>query len=69
LRRAIQAGSNPRISPRDDQHAARELNSRHRPVCAHFGVACDFKVLGWESRMDEVASWIAHNLDFDALYY
>jgi hypothetical protein len=69
LRRAIQAAPDPRISPADDQHASCELNLRNGPVCAHQGAACDFKVAGWEERMNEVASWIVHNLDFDALYY
>lgn len=69
LKRAIQATPNPRISPADDQHASCELNRRNRPVCIHQGASCDFKVDGWEERMDEVTSWVVHNLDFDALYY
>jgi hypothetical protein len=69
LKRAIQATRGPRISPSDDQHASCELNSRNRPVCIHQGASCDFRVTGWEERMDEVASWVVHNLDFDALYY
>jgi hypothetical protein len=69
LSRAIRATPNPRISPADDQHASCELNLRDRPVCIHQGAACDFKVAGWEERMDEIASWIVHSLDFHALYY
>lgn len=69
LKRAIQATPDPRISPTDDQHASCELNTRNRLVCVHLGASCDFKVVGCEDRMDEVASWVVHNLDFDALYY
>lgn len=56
-----------RIAPELDQHAAHELNSRGRRICARDGAACDFIVD--DEDMWEVAQWIELNLPFDRMYF
>jgi len=65
----IQKNSPGHMAPALDQHAAMELNSRGNRVCKNDGASCDFLVDGYESRMKEVAQYIAANLPFDGLYY
>ena len=53
-------------SPRLDQHAGHEKNSRGLPICKRLGAAIDFKVGDFGSLA--VAQWIVSNCDFDRLY-
>jgi DNA phosphorothioation-associated putative methyltransferase len=55
------------IEPRRDQHAACELNSRGRSICARGGAAIDFYVA--DESMLEVARWVIAQTPFDRLYY
>ncbi len=55
------------ISPKHDQHAAHEVNSKGNPVCDRGGASADFSVPGASSL--EVARWIVGNLEFDRLYF
>lgn len=69
LARLISKKPNVGIAPQVDQHAACELNTNGNAICRHLGAACDFFITGRETQMDEVALWIASNLEFDAMYY
>ena len=69
LAQLISKNPNPRIAPQVDQHASCELNTKGNPICRHLGAACDFKIMGKETQMDEAALWIASNLRFDSMYY
>lgn len=54
-------------APKLDQHAACELNSAGRPICARGGAAIDFLVP--DQPMSAVAAWVIQSLPFDRLYY
>jgi hypothetical protein len=56
----------PRVSFEVDQHMACEVNSKGNYFCRHLGAACDFKVLGVDSK--KVVSFL-RGLDFDSIYY
>ena len=49
-----------------DQHMSCEVNSKGNYFCRHRGAACDFQVLGTDSK--KVISFL-RNLDFDSIYY
>ncbi|GGA93401.1 hypothetical protein [Agarivorans gilvus] len=57
------------MAPKLDQHAAMELNSQGKRICKRDGAACDFYVLGYETKMNEVARFIVNQLNFDRLYF
>ena len=56
----------PNISPRGDQHAGHELNSRGNRICERDGIAVDLRVPGKSSL--EVAHLVIDNLPFDRIY-
>ncbi|GEA50055.1 hypothetical protein VIN01S_08590 [Vibrio inusitatus NBRC 102082] len=61
---------NPRdTGPREDQHAASELNLAGNRICIRDGAACDLWVKGFEHKMHLVAKFITEHLPFDRLYY
>jgi hypothetical protein len=64
--RAAAGGWLPNISPRGDQHAGHELNSRGNRICERDGMAVDLRVPGQSSL--EVARWVIENLPFDRIY-
>ena len=65
-RRAKEGGWLPNISPRGDQHAGHELNTRGKRICERDGIAVDLRVPGTSSM--EVADWVIENLPFDRIY-
>lgn len=56
-----------RTTPKLDQHAGHELNTRQQPICARLGAAVDFIVT--DESMLEVAQWIVTHTPFDRLYF
>jgi hypothetical protein len=54
------------ISPKLDQHASHELNTRGNLVCERLGASVDFKVGNTNSL--RLAQWIVENCSFDRLY-
>ena len=54
-------------SPKLDQHAGHELNSKGQPICERLGFAADFIVPSFSSL--DVARYIVSSLKFDRLYY
>ena len=56
-----------RVAPHLDQHAAHELDSKHKLICSRLGAAVDFVVD--DENMYEVVKWIHDNLEFDRIYY
>jgi hypothetical protein len=56
-----------RVSPKLDQHAAHELNSKGNYICPRLGFAVDFIIENKDMR--EVADWIYYNTPFDRLYF
>lgn len=65
----IQKNSPSGTCPSIDQHSSHELNSINNSICKRGGLACDFYVLGYESKMNEITDYIVNNLRFDKLYY
>lgn len=57
-----------RVSPRDDQHMAHELNSKGNPYCKRPGAACDFRIEG-EDSYQVIAKIIDLALPFDRIYF
>ncbi|MGF1768612.1 hypothetical protein L4D06_14685 [Enterovibrio makurazakiensis] len=57
------------MAPSLDQHAASERNVKGNVICKRQGAACDFRVEGYEDKMDEVAKLIITQLPFDRLYF
>ena len=55
------------ISPKLDQHAGYEVNSKGNRICERGGFAADFHCLPISSH--EVACFITENLTFDRLYF
>lgn len=55
------------VTPKLDQHAAHERNSKNNLICPRLGAAVDFIVE--DENMREVADWIAENTPFDRLYF
>lgn len=49
-----------------DQHMSYEVNSKGNYFCRHLGAACDFRVMGLDSK--KVISFL-RSLDFDSIYY
>ena len=49
-----------------DQHMACEINSKGNYFCCHRGAACDFQIVGTDSR--KVIGFL-RRLDFDSIYY
>jgi DNA phosphorothioation-associated putative methyltransferase len=56
-----------RIAPELDQHASCEIKRTGALVCERRGAAVDFIVR--DEDMVEVARWIAHNCQFDRIYF
>jgi len=69
LNRYIQKNSPEGTCPAIDQHSGYETNKNNNAICQRGGIACDFKVAGFEDRMDIVARFIVDNLCFDKLYF
>lgn len=57
----------PGISPKIDQHAGYEKNSRDNLICKRPGFACDFYSINTDSLT--VTKWIVNNLEFDRIYF
>ena len=55
------------VSPKLDQHAGSELNSKGNLICPREGFAVDFKIKNTQS--SEVAKFIIRNTKFDGLYF
>ncbi len=55
------------IAPELDQHAAHERKRSGMPICERLGAAVDFLIR--DEDMQEVATWIIANLQFDRLYF
>ncbi|MBC1237571.1 hypothetical protein GNE10_10625 [Nostoc sp. 2RC] len=55
-----------RICPEVDQHLAYEINNRGNYYCKHQGSACDFQVVGIDSR--KVIDYLK-TLNYDSIYY
>lgn len=55
-----------RICPKVDQHMSYEINSKGNYYCKHLGAACDFVIVGVDSR--KVISYVK-TLNFDSIYY
>ncbi|PML39510.1 hypothetical protein BCT77_10785 [Vibrio breoganii] len=69
LNRYIQRISPRDTGPKEDQHAASELNLAGNRICTRDGAACDLWVKGFEDKMHLVAKFITEHLPFDRLYY
>jgi hypothetical protein len=65
----IQKNSASGTYPSIDQHAASELNKYNNPICKRSGLACDFYINGYETKMDKVMQFIVDKLNFDKIYY
>lgn len=65
----IQKNSPSGTYPSIDQHSSHELNLKNNSICKRGGMACDFYVLGYESKMNIITDYIVSNLNFDKLYY
>ncbi|MHC5917676.1 MAG: hypothetical protein ACYTXE_43405 [Nostoc sp.] len=55
-----------RICIKVDQHAAHERNAKGNYYCKHLGAACDFKIVGVDSR--KVIGFL-RTLNYDSIYY
>ena len=55
------------VSPKLDQHAGSELNSKGNLICPREGFAVDFKIQKTQS--SKVANFIMKNTKFDRLYF
>lgn len=55
------------VSPKLDQHAGSELNSKGHLICPREGFAVDFKIQNTQS--SAVAEFIMKNTKFDRLYF
>jgi len=69
LNRYIQKNSPAGTCPAIDQHSGFETNKNNNAICQRGGLACDFKVAGFENKMEVIAKFIVDNLCFDKLYY
>ena len=65
-KRAKADGRLPNITPRGDQHAGHELNTRNGLICGRGGQAVDLRVPGVAT--DHVVDWVMDNLPFDRIY-
>jgi hypothetical protein len=55
-----------RICVRVDQHVAHEKNAKGNYYCKHLGAACDFQIVGVDSR--KVIGFLK-TLNYDSIYY
>ena len=69
LNRYIQKNSPAGTCPAIDQHSGFETNKNNNVICKRGGLACDFRVAGFEGRMNVVTKFVVDNLCFDNLYY
>ncbi|MCV6620128.1 MAG: hypothetical protein OIF51_00070 [Cellvibrionaceae bacterium] len=69
LLRSIQKQSPSGIAPSLDQHASCESRRSGKLISPRLGAAVDFKVTGYELRMDQIARWVHGNLPFDRMYF
>ncbi|MFA0357004.1 hypothetical protein AB4525_08820 [Vibrio breoganii] len=69
LNRYVQRVNARDTGPKEDQHAAHELNLAGKRICTRDGAAADVWVKGYENKMNLVAKYIIEQLPFDRLYY
>ena len=55
-----------RICVEVDQHMAHEINNKGNYYCKHLGAACDFQIIGIDSR--KIIAYLK-SLNFDSIYY
>ncbi|WED25442.1 hypothetical protein L3V77_10210 [Vibrio sp. DW001] len=69
LLKYIKKNSPGDMSPNIDQHAAMALNNKGNRICKRDGASCDFYVVGYENKMDQIAKYLVKHLPYDRLYF